>query len=111
MDRLHVEATTVRKRSCDPNTRTLLSARIVRRKRYPTSATAGRIDTQATYFEITHPFHPKRGERWVLVMRRQNWGENRVMFYDAQSRLRSILESWTSVADEDPFARASAERL
>jgi hypothetical protein len=31
------------------------------------------------------------------------------MFFDAQGRLRSILESWTNLA-EDSFTRASAGR-
>ena len=32
------------------------------------------------------------------------------MFFDAQGRLRSMLESWTSVATEDVFTKASAGR-
>jgi hypothetical protein len=32
------------------------------------------------------------------------------MFFDAQQRLRSILTSWTSLADEDSFALASEGR-
>jgi hypothetical protein len=46
----------------------------------------------------------------VLVTRKQNWGEDRVMYVDAQGRLRSLLASWTSFAEEDPFTRASAGR-
>ncbi|MGH8859247.1 MAG: DUF5372 family protein, partial [Polaromonas sp.] len=34
--------------------------------------------------EITHPFHPRRGQRVVLATRKRNWGEDRVMFYDEQ---------------------------
>jgi lipopolysaccharide biosynthesis protein len=62
------------------------------------------------HFEITHPFHPKRGTRYVLATRRQNWGEDRVMYFDAQRRLRSILAAWTSVAEHDAFTQASAGR-
>lgn len=43
------------------------------------------------------------------MTRRQNWGERRVMFFDTQGRLRSMLESWTSLA-EDSFTQASAGR-
>ncbi|MBD9524863.1 hypothetical protein IB262_35670, partial [Ensifer sp. ENS02] len=25
-------------------------------------------------FEVTHPFHPWRGQRFVLSTRKQNWG-------------------------------------
>jgi len=32
------------------------------------------------------------------------------MYFDGQGRLRSMLASWTSVADEDLFTRASAGR-
>lgn len=32
------------------------------------------------------------------------------MFFDAQGHLRSILASWTSVADADPFTQASSGR-
>jgi hypothetical protein len=48
--------------------------------------------------------------RLVLVGRRQNWGEDRVMYFDDQGRLRSMLTSWTSIADEDLFTQASAGR-
>jgi hypothetical protein len=46
----------------------------------------------------------------VLVTRRWNWGEDRVMFFDAQGRLRSMLTSWTSLADPDLFSQGSAGR-
>lgn len=61
-------------------------------------------------FEVTHPFHPLRGMRFDLTTRRQNWGEDRVMYYDAKGRLRSILASWTDVCEGDLFAQASAGR-
>jgi hypothetical protein len=41
-------------------------------------------------------------------MRKNNWGEDRVMYYNAQSRLCSMLVSWTSLALQDAFALASA---
>jgi hypothetical protein len=61
-------------------------------------------------FEITHVFHPRRGMRFPVATRRQNWGEDRLMYFDAQGRLRSILTSWTSLADADAFTRASQGR-
>ena len=64
----------------------------------------------ATTFEVTHPFHPKRGMRFVLTTRRQNWGEDRVMYYDANRRLCSMLAAWTDVPVPDLFAQASAGR-
>jgi hypothetical protein len=46
----------------------------------------------------------------VLTTRRQNWGEDRVMYYNAHGRLCSVLASWTDVAEPDLFARASSGR-
>jgi hypothetical protein len=77
---------------------------------YLKSATAGRPDSRAIRFEITHAFHPKRGLRLVLATRKQNWGEDRLMYFDAQGALRSMLTSWTSIADQDLFSQASAGR-
>ncbi|WP_272951691.1 DUF5372 family protein [Sinorhizobium medicae] len=75
------------------------------------SRTAVRTDTQARIkFEVTHPFHPWRGQRFVLSTRKQNWGEDRVMFYDAQGRLRSLPASWTDVNEADLFSQVAAGR-
>jgi hypothetical protein len=46
----------------------------------------------------------------VLSTRRLNWGEDRVIFFDSQQRLRSMLTSWTSLADRDAFAEVSEGR-
>ncbi len=46
----------------------------------------------------------------MVTARHQAWGEDRVMFFDAQGRLRSLLTSWTDVQVADAFARASAGR-
>ncbi|MFM0198207.1 DUF5372 family protein [Paraburkholderia strydomiana] len=59
---------------------------------------------------MTHPFHPLRGTRIQLATRRQNWGEDRVMFYDEHGRLVSILASWTDVDGPDAFAQTAAGR-
>jgi hypothetical protein len=61
-------------------------------------------------FAITHPFHPQRGTRWVLVTRKQNWGEDRVLYYDRGGRLRSMRTSWTSLVDPDLFSQAAQGR-
>jgi hypothetical protein len=69
------------------------------------------VDGQARIeFEVTHPFHPLRGRRFVLATRKLNWGEDRVMFYGAQGRLRSLPASWTDVDDADVFSQVSAGR-
>lgn len=43
----------------------------------------------------------------MVTARHQAWGEDRVMFFDAQGRLRSLLISWTDAQVPDAFARAS----
>jgi hypothetical protein len=59
---------------------------------------------------VTHPFHPRSGERYVLVMQRHTWGEQRVFFHDQQGQLQSLPTAWTSVAAPDPFVRRAAGR-
>jgi hypothetical protein len=39
-----------------------------------------------------------------------NWGEDRVIYFDAKGRLRSMPTSWTDVGQEDAFTQASAGR-
>jgi hypothetical protein len=68
------------------------------------------VTPETKTFGITHPFHPMWGMRFILTTRRQNWGEDRVMFYDAEGRLHSMLASWTDVPEQDLFAQASADR-
>jgi uncharacterized protein DUF5372 len=43
-------------------------------------------------------------------MRKNNWGEDRVLYYNAQGRLCSMLVSWTSLALQDAFSLASVGR-
>jgi hypothetical protein len=40
-----------------------------------------------------------------------NWGEDRVIYFDAKGRLRSMLSSWTDVGQDDAFMQASASEL
>ena len=44
------------------------------------------------------------------MTRRLNWGEDRVMYFDQAGKLRSMLTSWTSVAESDLFAQVAAGR-
>lgn len=43
----------------------------------------------------------------MLVTRRQNWGEDRVMYFSEAGRLRSMPTSWTSAVEADHFSMAS----
>jgi hypothetical protein len=45
-----------------------------------------------------------------VTTRKNNWGEDRVMYFDSKGKLRSILACWTSLAEQDLFAQASAGR-
>jgi len=45
--------------------------------------------------------------KFVLTTRKNNWGEDRVMYFDSKGKLRSILASWTSLAEKDLFAQAA----
>ncbi|MCB1947162.1 MAG: hypothetical protein KDF55_16695 [Thauera sp.] len=46
----------------------------------------------------------------MLVTRKWNWGEDRVMYFDGRGRLRSMLTSWTNLANDDLFRQVSAGR-
>ena len=46
----------------------------------------------------------------MLTTRKQNWGEDRVTFFDDDEVLRSLLASWTDVDEPDAFMRAAAGR-
>jgi hypothetical protein len=41
---------------------------------------------------------------------RNNWGEQRVYFHDAEGRLTALPAAWTYVFSPDPFAVISAGR-
>jgi hypothetical protein len=60
-------------------------------------------DRQEAHFRITHPFHPLFDGTFKVVSCRQNWGEDRVWFYDREHRLASIPTSWTDIAAPDRF--------
>jgi len=71
------------------------------------SPTTSNRNDSAQVFQISHPFHPRFGQEYVLVELRQNWGEDRVYYHDAENRLRSVPTSWTSLAPVDPFLIAA----
>ena len=45
-----------------------------------------------------------------MVLRAQNWREDRVWVHDVADRLRSLTADWTSAVPEDPFNAISAGR-
>ncbi len=44
------------------------------------------------------------------MVRRTNWGEDRVFYYDLQGALKSFPANVTDIAEADAFARISAGR-
>ncbi|MBK8580237.1 MAG: hypothetical protein IPN78_19215 [Candidatus Accumulibacter sp.] len=65
---------------------------------------------QQQVFRVTHPFHPLFGREFVLIERRNAWGEERVHFHDDSGRVRRLTAAWTSAVAPDPFASVSAGR-
>jgi len=59
---------------------------------------------------VTHPFHPLAGRSFDLVVRKRNWGEDRVSFFGDDGALTSIPAGWTDVDPPDPFVAISAGR-
>jgi hypothetical protein len=46
----------------------------------------------------------------VVATRKKNWGEDRVMFFDAQGQLRSLPAMWTDMDPLDARNEAAAGR-
>ncbi len=62
------------------------------------------------YFCVTHPFHPLFGQEFELVEYRNNWGKDRVYFFNTKGELQSIPAGCTNAAGVDPFVEISAGR-
>jgi len=50
------------------------------------------------------------GQEFDLVMRGQNWREDRAWFHDSAGRLRSVPASWTDLVADDAFNVVAAGR-
>jgi hypothetical protein len=59
---------------------------------------------------VTHPHHPLFGQEFDLVMRGQNWREDRAWFHDGAGCLRSIPADWTNLVADDAFNVVAAGR-
>ena len=59
---------------------------------------------------VTHPFHPLAGREFDLVVRKNNWAEDRVFFFVDDDALTSVPAGWTDVDPPDPFDVVSAGR-
>jgi hypothetical protein len=52
---------------------------------------------------VIHPFHPLSGRQLDVVVRKHNWAEDRVFFFDDDGQFRSVPAAWTDVDPSDPF--------
>jgi len=59
---------------------------------------------------VTHPFHPLAGCEFELVVRKHNWGEDRVFFFDEDGQYRSLPAGWTDIDPDEPFVAVAAGR-
>ncbi|HEX9496853.1 MAG TPA: DUF5372 family protein [Mycobacterium sp.] len=59
---------------------------------------------------VTHRFHPLYGREFEFVVRRLNWGEDRVYVHDENGELFSFLTGWTDAAPVDPFVEIADGR-
>jgi len=50
------------------------------------------------------------GQEFELIIRRNNWGENRVYFNGDDNQLMSLPTNYTNVYEPDPFVILSAGR-
>lgn len=74
------------------------------------SATTGCDGKSVGRFRVTHPFHPLLGNEYELVGRHLTWGEDRVLYYGTEGRLKSFLVNITDLFPIDAFTRISAGR-
>ena len=59
---------------------------------------------------MTHPFHPLAGSEFDLVVRKKNWAEDRVFYFEHEGQLRSVPAGFTDVDPPDPFVAVAAGR-
>jgi Family of unknown function (DUF5372) len=60
--------------------------------------------------QVTHPFHPLSGREFDLVVRKKNWTDDRVFFFNDDGQMRSLPAGWTDVDPPDPFVFVAAGR-
>jgi hypothetical protein len=96
--------------STNPNTRVESFRSPVRRSHSQEQSTTRDPTGGTQSFRVTHPFHPLYGREFVLVDRRQTWGEDRVYFIDETNTLRRLPAAWTSAAAPTVFEVIAAGR-
>lgn len=72
--------------------------------------TAPRANQSKQYFTITHPFHPRRGQRFELIDWRRRWGEWRAYYVAEEGQVAYLPAAWTDVGPKDPFVEQAQGR-
>ena len=62
------------------------------------------------FFTITHPFHPKKGQRFELIDCQRRWGKWRVYHLTEDGQQAFLPASWTDVGPKDPFVEQAQGR-
>ncbi len=72
--------------------------------------TAPNGDKAKQFFTITHPFHPKKGQRFELIDCQRRWGQWRVYHLTEDGQQAFLPASWTDVGPKDPFVEQAQGR-
>jgi hypothetical protein len=72
--------------------------------------TAPNANQSKRYFTITHPFHPKRRQRFELIDCQRRWGEWRVYYFTEDRQLAYLPAAWTDAGPKDPFVEQARGR-
>jgi len=69
------------------------------------------VDQLKRRVTITHPFHPRSGQKFELLGYRRSFGIECVDCQDREGRLTTVPLAWTDAAgSDDPFVVTSAGR-
>jgi hypothetical protein len=72
--------------------------------------TAPDADKTKPFFTITHPFHPKKGQRFELIDCQRRWGQWRVYYLTQDGQQAFLPASWTDFGPRDPFVEQAQGR-
>ncbi|MGH7958477.1 MAG: DUF5372 family protein [Opitutaceae bacterium] len=59
---------------------------------------------------MTHPYHPWRGRRFLLVESERRWGAWRVYYVTAEGLTVYFPAAWTDAGPKDPFVEQAKGR-
>lgn len=74
------------------------------------NGTTAVLRTDKKIVKVTHPFSPDLGKEFVLIDRRNFWGDERLILEDKKGKRRRINASWTDYEPPTLFREISAGR-